>query len=850
MNFRYLLMISCGVIMFLSSCKKKFEATHHTSEEIGRYIAARIPSVIDVNDPVRIRFAVQPDTSQTSSVFEFSPDIKGRAYWEDNMTFAFIPTNGWKPGQSYQLQVNLDKIFKDVDADMKRVVFSFDVKPLRMNVSFEPLVPGFDGDKTNYLLRGRINTSAPIDSNQIRKIFGIKGTGEIGRTEWFHSAEGKVHEWVISEISPDSKIDFRWDGESIGSTDTGKRTIVMPRADELSVLSYVPGNDGEKKIEVHFSQKLDPNQDLAGFVTINGTTNGFTVRKQDHILTIYPDESLTGKLAIQLHPEISSSRGHKLGKATSTEMSLEDSKPALRLVGSGVIVPGNAEVIFPFEAINLKTVQVEVMRVFENNILQYLQQSGLEDQWGLEPVGRIILQKTIDLEAMSDRDNRFIWTRYALDLGPLVELAPGSIYQVRIGFTGADTYLDCYQEMEFEKPKPAYGEVASMWEYRYNYGTFRWEQTEDPCYPAFYNPEKYISRNLLASDIGLTAKQNDEGKLWVFTSSLGTVEPKSGIDIEIYDYQQQLMTKTKTSSNGEVAVEIPRKAFFIVATEGDQKGYLRMADGLSMSLSEFDVSGTGYQQGLRGYLYAERDVWRPGDTVHLNFILWDPEGKIDDRHPVKLTVTNPLGQKKIEKTSPLSVGGIYDLAFQTSATDPTGTWMTKVQVGDAVFTKALRIETIKPNRLKIDAKLPKEIIATAPDQKIELDVTWLFGAPASNLKANVEAQFTPLPFSPTGFKEFTFTDPARFTANTVTTVFDGPLDAQGKASIKIPEIKDALPEGQLTMSLKTRVFETGGDFSTDRHSTTYHPYDHYAGVSVPVNRWGYEELMMNQSNDI
>src|SRR4030095_4407944 len=211
---------------------------------------------------------------------------------------------------------------------------------------------------------------------------------------------------------------------------------------------------------------------------------------------------------------------------------------------------------------------------------------------------------------------------------------------------------------------------------------------------------------------------------------------------------------------------------------------------------------------------------------------------IDDRHPVTLTVTNPLGQKETERTSPLSIGGIYDLAFATSSTAPTGTWMAKVQVGDALFTKGLRIETVKPNRLKIDIKLPKEIVAATAGQKIDLESAWLFGAPASNLKAVVEAQFSPLPFEPDGFKEFTFTDPARQTPATVTTIFDGTLDAQGKTKFDVPDIRESLPEGQLSMSIKTRVFEPGGDFSTDRTSTTYHPYDHYAGVSIPVNRWG------------
>ncbi len=646
------------------------------------------------------------------------------------------------------------------------------------------------------------------------------------------------------------KLDFHWSGEQIGSKEKGQRTIAIPRGDELSVVSFEPGSEGERKISVYFSQKLNPDQDLKGLVTINGSTEDFTIRKQDHILSIYPDESLTGKLSVELNPKISSMSGKELGKSTQMDVSLEDSTPALKLVGSGVITPGTAQIIFPFEAINLKSVKVEVLRIFENNILQYLQQSSLEDQWDLEPLGRIILQKNIDLQSIADRDNRYVWTRYALDLAPLVTLAPGSIYQIRVGFGKDDTYLDCDNDIEAIPEKAPYGEVASIWEYNYHYEGFEWDQTDDPCYPAFYGPEKFISRNLLASDLGLTAKQNDNGHIWVFVNSLASVEPISGVTIEVYDYQKQLMVKTQTSTQGDASMEIPRKAYFVVATQGNQKGYLRVADGLSLSLSEFNAGGTGYQEGLRGYIYAERDVWRPGDSIHLNFILWDPEGKIDDRHPVNLTVTNPLGQKKIEKTSPLSIGGIYDLGFSTSSTDPTGTWMTKVEVGDAVFSKALRVETIKPNRLKIETELPKEITGTIAGQKFDLTSTWLFGAPAANLKAKVEAQFSPLTFSPDGFKDFIFSDPARQTPATVTTIFDGTLDAQGKVKIDIPSMKESLPEGQLTMSIKTRVFEAGGDFSTDRTSTIYHPYDHYAGVSIPANRWGYQEMKMNEPNDV
>ena len=475
-TYRFLIILSFFALII--SCKKSFDSTSFTQEEIGRYIAARVPAVIEPEDPVRIRFSVPVDTTHTDAILSFNPDTKGNSYWEDELTLAFAPEGRWQPGKDYQVQVNLDKAIKEVDPGMKRVVFDFAVRPVKMTVSFEPLVPEFEGDVPNYLLRGRVITSINVDSQTIEKLLVIKTSGKMSPIVWQHSPEGRTHEYVIAEIAPDATLDFNWDGKSIGSTTTGTRSIHIPKGDELSVLSFEPGGDGERKIGIYFSQKLNPSQDLNGLVTINGSNDGFTMRKQDHILSIYPGENLTGQLSVQLHEKISSSRGHELGKTQTLDISLDDAKPGVKLVGSGVITPGNAEIIFPFEAINLKSVQVEVVRVFENNILQFLQRNSLEDRWDLELVGRIILQKEVDLQQLSDRENKFIWTRYALDLGPLVKLAPGSIYQVRIGFKSSDTYLDC-KEVEFNPNniKRAYGEVASLFEYHFSYDGFDWEQT-------------------------------------------------------------------------------------------------------------------------------------------------------------------------------------------------------------------------------------------------------------------------------------------------------------------------------------------------------------------------------------
>ena len=63
--------------------------------------------------------------------------------------------------------------------------------------------------------------------------------------------------------------------------------------------------------------------------------------------------------------------------------------------------------------------------------------------------------------------------------------------------------------------------------------------------------------------------------------------------------------------------------FIGLFSKGNNKTYIKLKDGNSLSLSKFDVSGNRLQRGLKGYIYGERGVWRPGDTLHLTFMLND-----------------------------------------------------------------------------------------------------------------------------------------------------------------------------------------------------------------------------------
>jgi uncharacterized protein YfaS (alpha-2-macroglobulin family) len=150
------------------------------------------------------------------------------------------------------------------------------------------------------------------------------------------------------------------------------------------------------------------------------------------------------------------------------------------------------------------------------------------------------------------------------------------------------------------------------------------------------------------------------------------------------------------------------------------------------------VSGEAVDKGLKGFLYGERGVWRPGDSLHLTFLLQDEARRLPKDHPVVFELTDPQGRshQRLVRTSGLD--GAYAFGCATEPTAPTGVWNARVSVGGTSFNKAIRIETVKPNRLKIAIDLGGEhLMAGTGSRSVKLQANWLHGAPAKSLKAKV-----------------------------------------------------------------------------------------------------------------
>ena len=275
-----------------------------------------------------------------------------------------------------------------------------------------------------------------------------------------------------------------------------------------------------------------------------------------------------------------------------------------------------------------------------------------------------------------------------------------------------------------------------------------------------------------------------------------------------------------------------------------------MVDGEEQSVSRFDVGGKDIQKGLKGFIYGERGVWRPGDTLHISFMLEDREKRIPDKHPVALEIYNPRGQFYTKMISTQGTNGFYTFAVPTQADDPTGLWNAYVKVGGTAFHKSLRIETIKPNRLKITLALPTILQASSKDVYAPLTSSWLTGATASRLKAKVEMSLSKVNTQFKNYGQYLFNNPATDFTTVRADVFNGVLDAEGRAGVNIQLPVAMGAPGMLNATLTTRVFEPGGDASIYSQTVPFSPFTSYVGINLNQPKGKYIETDKDHVFDI
>ncbi len=810
----------------------------YTTGTISRTTPIRIQFLTDIVDSSRINTNVEP------SPISFSPNLEGTTIWSNMRTLEFRPEKPIESGKVFDSVVKLSQ-FMEVEKGQETFSFRFATMQQSFEIFIDGLVAVDPSDIARQQITGMVRLADMEASEQVEKMVTAKQSGKTLTVQWQHDQTGREHRFIVKDIIREEEsttVDLSWTGSPIDVDDKGKRNIDVPGLDMFKVTQARAVRIEDQSIELLFSDPLEVGQNLQGLIHIEGHSNlRFSI--QNNLVQIYSSQRWSGEVSLIVEDGVRNVAGNRLKERSTFQVYFEAIKPQVRFVGQGVILPTSQGLTVPFEAVNLNAVIVEAMRIYDQNMPQFLQVNTLEEDREIHRVGQTVWKEVVPLDTLSEHTDQ--WVRYGLDVGPLVENYPGGLYRLILTFRRQHIIYACAEgakeeeiDLSFQNWDDNEGAEASNWDYydsNFDWGDY-YRNRMNPCHPAYYR-EYYdhnitVSQNITISNVGIIAKMGNNDTLVVAVTDIRTSEPLSNTILEVLDYQENVIATGSTDGKGVALIPVSQKPFLLIAQNGDDRGYLKLNDGSALSISHFDVGGNTTEKGIKGFIYGERGVWRPGDPIYLTFILMD-DGHLPPNHPVSCELRNPRGQLIKTITQTKSMNSFYLFQMSTEADAPTGSWLVRVRVGGATFEKSLKIETVMPNRLKINLDFGEKDQLTEGTVNIGLSSTWLHGAIARELEADMQLSLSPVPTHFDAFSEYVFDDPVRQYEPESKMVFEGSLDSQGKTSVQVTLPSEVRSPGMLSAEFTTHVFEPGGAFSTDYMSIPFHPYNQYVGIHIP-----------------
>ncbi len=840
---RPLILIVVSVFLSLIiSCGTQQEELLLSLKEVEGVISSYTAGVVSSETDLRVRFTEPvPEAvrDRNELLFSLDPSVRGTQEWLNEHTVRFTPERLLQNDRKYKARLKLGPIFPE----MEDALFSFELQVIPQDIEVTASAPEPYTDESGrlrYRINGRVMAADVASPENLSRVLSVRVNGQAVRPSW--ESEGRRStSFQVNDIERREepvRIELSWDGSPVGSSTRGRKQINLPSLGVFELIDLRILRSEGHTVELAFSDKIDDSANLSGLITIDGLPDPGIVVRNNRVL-VYPRGAEPGERTLRISSGIRNAQGERLASDIERSVELADLLPEVRLLGSGVILPDSDELFLPFEAVNLGAVDVQVSRIFESNIPQFLQHNRLNEGYSIREVGRPVAQEVVPLNTIGDV-KAGEWNSHALDLSTIIKPEPGALYRVTIGFRQHQSLYPCGDSAGLpESWEQVSHEEQAYWEGFDQFwvqGDYNWRDRDDPCTSSYYRSDRRVHRNALSSDIGLIAKRGETSGLIVYAAGLTSAEPLSGVQMKLLDYQQQTLVTGTTDREGAWRVsrsELPESPYLLVANRGDQRGFLRLDDSGSLSLSDFDVSGVSVDDGIKGFMYAERGVWRPGDSLFVNLMVEAGPEVLPDDHPVTFELIDPLG-RVAERRVVRPVNRHYSFPTRTPSDARTGRWMAVARLGGNTFSYNLNIETIQPNRLRVDIR-PDDELLTGEQAVIsgEIFSEWLHGASAPGLRADLEMSMREGSLSFSEYGGFSFSDPSKSMETGETELFSGTLNNEGLARFEEQLRRPDDAPGMLLLNLTARVFEPSGNFSTGRTRIRYIPHSVLSGVRLP-----------------
>ncbi|RDU54994.1 alpha-2-macroglobulin [Helicobacter sp. MIT 00-7814] len=798
---------------------------------------------IELKEPMWSGAVQRREISKSKEAFKLNGNaIENVAFaFRDSTTLNMYPTADGlhlEPSKDYTLEIDFKALEKELGdslkSPIKNATLKFSTKPIEFEFEFEGLSILQNGDKN--AISAVVLTSQKISLEKAKSLISLQDAQ--GKSVNFHfnivgGDESRVFsrrfEIVSEEITPRVDEDLLYtitlDGAKIGAKDEKKKLDVrIPKISDITFLEAMSKESGDKtSIVLRFSQELAKMPNLKSYIQIQPNMN-FNVSQAGNEITLTGNFNFQTPYKIHITKGLVSPNGAMLKEDISAEIAISALPPAISFSSSGVFLPNGANKKLAFKSRNVTEVKLTLHKVYANNLTQFLYEKNLigqtqensarvsecegydddDDEYGcsygvdLSRIGDKVLEKTFKIDTEKNQ-----WIQNELDFSELGDLK--GIFFVKLNI----------EKVDYDFP--------SDWS--------DWRKND------FLSRRGTISKHLIFSNTALLAQS--VGSQFILTAmDISKNTPIAGMSIVAVDKKNQVIESQNTNANGDATFTKAnaKNTLYFMANNASGMAVLKLGSSL-VSVDGFDVEGVMSEGGMRAFIYTDRGVHRPGDSIYFDAIVRNLDKALDPTHPVFLTLKTPRGKVFLDKVRLESKGnGFFHYEIKTPKSADTGVWEALLKVGDFTFRKELSVEAVVPNRIAVNITTDSVLEMPSDELSFELKAKYLFGAPAKDLEYSVQANIKLLKFSPSNFKGYTFDTPSSLNYGRIRST-EGNLNAQGEAkdSINLESVEKL--NSNLIANITARVDENNGRSVTARKSVDLVFYKSFVGAKFPEQRY-------------
>ena len=739
----------------------------------------------------------------------FEPKIEGKFKWTSGNTLIFSPDVPLQPIQSYKAYVT-NKVLFDKNLSLKSYTYEFRTQDfdankadffwthipneqyqisIKANIYFNyPVNPDMLKNYLSFVKDGREINNFTIVSDKSSDIIAVD-LGNIQQTDKEQELSVTVKKGLMSVIGKK------------GLQDNREFKYKLPPLTKLAITGVSSGlSDNKKWIEFTTTQRVDDNK-LKDYVVLSppATVNYYV---NENSFRIEGDFDKLQNVDVKIKKGLPGLYGGELEFEFEQQVTFVNLQPSIRFTDSkGKYLMLSGQRNLEVSAVNTPGVDIEVSRIYKNNILYFLKQYN--DYYD-----------------------------YYYDYSPYYD-------------------IDSYGHLLYKEKKKLKDDPNALEKFNINLDAIRDKKLKGIFVVNVTSSQdrwRRASKMLALSDLGIIAKQSPD-QLLVFVNSIATTAPLDNAVVTLISSNNQTILTGKTNSGGVVTFKNIKESMknftprVITVENEDDFNFIDLRE-TSVETSRFDVGGqTEYTPGFKTFLYGDRNLYRPGGEVHISGIVRDDFSNTIRDIPVLVKIISPTGKVYDDFKINLNNEGSFDISFKMQSYAQTGQYRSEVYTGSGnlIGTYSFNVEDFVPDKIRVLLKTDRKDMTPGESVNISVNAEYLFGAKASGLKYESDFELRHKNFISKRYPSYNFGNSSFKNPDIPATFVNGYLDGQGNATIKYTAPSDLKSSGIVTCYAFISVFGLSGRTVNRTVSCDIYPEKDFIGIKSPGYYFGTNE---------